>query len=155
MSSKRKTPFKAKHCNDFAFKVVQRDPISSVVSVTFNRGHNTGDWIIESNSMKFEIKPTIVDVVIGDFIWHLESDMEDDNGSEIVTKSNTLKLFAKAADATLDASYKVAIKNVIGYRLSVAHTSVGLSFWQIARVINQHKTISKNPILVDISDYNV
>jgi len=66
-----------------------------------------------------------------------------------------LKLFVKADDADPDAPYKIEIKNVLCFDLATAHTSIGLSFRQIARIIAQHRAICKNPQLSGISDYMV
>ncbi len=111
-----------------------------------------------SDSIKFEVNSKIVEDVIGDMFWHPEGDVEEDDNdqdAELITKKNALKLFVKADDADPDAPYKIKIKNVLCFDLATAHTSIGLSFRQTARIIAQHRAIYKNPLLSDISDYTV
>ncbi len=111
-----------------------------------------------SNSIKFEVNSKIVEDVIGDMFWHPEGDVEEDDSDqdvELITKRNALKLFVKADDADPDVPYKIEIKNVLCFDLATAHTSIGLSFRQIARIIAQHRAICKNPLLSGISDYTV
>ncbi len=111
-----------------------------------------------SDSIKFEVNSKIVEDVIGDMFWHPEGDVKEDDSdqdAELITKRNTLKLFVKADDADPDAPYKIEIKNVLCFDLATAHTSIGLSFRQTARIIAQHRAICKNPLLSGISDYTV
>jgi hypothetical protein len=111
-----------------------------------------------SDSIKFEVNSKIVEDVIGDMFWHPEGDVEEDDSNqdaELITKINALKLFVKADDVDPDAPYKIEIKNVLCFDLATAHTSIGFSFRQTARIIAQHRAICKNPLLSGISDYTV
>jgi hypothetical protein len=90
--------------------------------------------------------------------WHPEGDVEEDDNdqdAELITKRNALKLFVKVDDADPDTPYKIEIKNVLCFDFATAHTSIGLSFRQTARIIAQHRAICKNPRLSGISNYTV
>jgi hypothetical protein len=65
---------------------------------------------------------------------------EDDEEMELMTKTNTLKLFHQQDDG----SYVAKVSNAILYNLTLQHTSVGLSLRQTSAVIEQHKDVFGN-----------
>ncbi len=105
----------------------------------------------DKDSLQFVIsRPTIVDDVVGDLFFHLEEDEEDD-ASEPIMKTNAMKLFKPQEDG----SYLVTIKNFLRFDLAIRHVSVGLSFRQISKVIEQHRSVTKNAKLNGLNDHMV
>jgi len=92
----------------------------------------------------------IVDDVVGDLFFHLEEDEEDD-ASKPIMKANAMKLFKPQEDG----SYLVTIKNSLRFDLAIRHVSVGLSFRQTSKVIEQHRSVTKNAKLNGLNDHMV
>ncbi len=107
----------------------------------------------DKDSLQFVIsKPTIVDDVVGDLFFHPEEDEEEeDDASELIMKANAMKLFKPQEDK----SYLVTIKNFLRFDLAVRHVSVGLSFRQTSKVIEQHHSATKNAKLSGLNDHMV
>jgi len=95
-------------------------------------------------------KPTIVDDVVGDLFFHPEENEEDD-AFEPITKANAMKLFKPQEDE----SYLVTIKNSLRFDLAIQHISVGLSFRQTSKVIEQHRSATKNAKCSGLKDHMV
>jgi hypothetical protein len=105
----------------------------------------------DKDSLQFVIsRPTIVDDVVGDLFFHPEEDKEDD-ASEPIMKANAMKLFKLQEDG----SYLVTIKNSLRFDLAIQHVSVGLSFRQTSKVIEQHRSTTKNAKLSGLNDHMV
>jgi hypothetical protein len=80
-------------------------------------------------ALKFTICGPIVEVLIGELVFHPEED-EDDEDSTPITKANAMKQFFKQDDG----SYVVKIKNPLRFNLALDHTAVGMSFRQTSRI---------------------
>jgi hypothetical protein len=105
----------------------------------------------DKDSLQFVIsRPTIVDDVVGDLFFHPEEDEEDD-ASEPITKANAMKLFKPQEDG----SYLVTIKNFLRFDLAIWHFFVGLSFQQTSKVIEQHRSATKNAKLSGLNNHMV
>jgi hypothetical protein len=105
----------------------------------------------DKDSLQFVIsRPTIVDDVVGDLFFHPEED-EEDYASEPITKANAMKLFKPQEDG----SYLVTIKNFLRFNLAIWHVSVGLSFRQTSKVIEQHRSTTKNAKLNGLNNHMV
>jgi len=105
----------------------------------------------DKDSLQFVIsRPTIVDDVVGDLFFHPEED-EEDNASKPIMKANTMKLFKLQEDG----SYLVTIKNSLRFGLAIRHVSIGLSFRQTSKVIEQHHSTTKNAKLNGLNDHMV
>jgi hypothetical protein len=105
----------------------------------------------DKDSLQFVIsRPTIVDDVVGDLFFHPEEDEKDD-ASEPITKANAMKLFKPQEDG----SYLVTIKNSLRFDFAIRHVSVGLSFQQTSKVIEQHHLASKNAKLNGLNNHMV
>jgi len=105
----------------------------------------------DKDSLQFVIsRPTIVDDVVGDLFFHQKEDEEDD-ASKPITKANAMKLFKPQEDE----SYLVTIKNSLRFDLTIQHVSVGLSFRQTSKVIEQHRLVTKNAKLNGLNDHMV
>jgi hypothetical protein len=105
----------------------------------------------DKDNMQFVIsRPTIINDVVGDLFFHPEEDKEND-ASEPITKANTMKLFKPQEDG----SYLVTIKNSLRFDLAIRHVSVGLSFRQTSKVIEQHRSMTKNAKLSGLNDHMV
>jgi hypothetical protein len=106
---------------------------------------------LDKDSLEFVIsRPTIVDDVVGDFFFHLEEDEEND-ASESMMKANAMKLFKLQEDG----SYLVTIMNSLQFDLAIRHVSIGLSFRQTSKVIEQHRSTTKNAKLNGLNDHMV
>jgi len=88
--------------------------------------------------------------VVGDLFFHPEEDEKDDV-SKPITKANAMKLFKPQEDG----SYLVTIKNFLRFDLAIRHVSVGLSFRQTSKVIEQHHSATKNAKLSGLKDHMV
>jgi hypothetical protein len=66
-------------------------------------------------------------------------------------KANAMKLFKPQEDG----SYLVTIKNSLRFDLAIRHVSVGLSFRQTSKMIEQHRSATKNAKLNDLNDHMV
>jgi hypothetical protein len=105
----------------------------------------------DKDSLQFVIsRPTIIDDVVGDLFFHPEEDEEDD-ASESIMKANAMKLFKSQEDR----SYLVMIKNSLRFDLAIRHISIGLSFRQTSKVIEQHRSAIKNAKLSGLNDHMV
>ncbi len=87
---------------------------------------------------------------MGDLFFHPEEDEEDD-ASEPITKANAMKLFKPQEDG----SYLVTIKNSLRFNLAIRHVFVGLSFRQTSKVIEQHRSATKNAKLSGLNNHMV
>lgn len=85
-----------------------------------------------------------------DLFFNLDDDEEDDDAVPI-SKMNAMKLF-KLQD---DRSYHVTIKNAMRFDLAIQHVSIGLSFCQTAKVIEQHRAAARNAKLSGVNDHMV
>lgn len=102
----------------------------------------------DKDTLQFVIsQSSIFDVVVRDLFFH----PEEDNAFQPIIKANAMKLFKLQPDR----SYLVTIKNSLRFNLAMEHVSVGLSFRQTAKVIEQHPTATKNPKLNGINDHMV
>jgi hypothetical protein len=95
-------------------------------------------------------KPTIVDDVVGD-LFFLPKENEEDDSSEPITKANAMKLFKPQEDG----SYLVTIKNSLRFNLAIRHVFIRLSFWQTSKVMEQHRSATKNAKLRGLNDHMV
>jgi hypothetical protein len=100
--------------------------------------------------LKFTICGPIVEVLIGELIFHPEEDEEDEDSTPI-TKANAMKLLVMQDDG----SYVVTIKNPLRFNRALDHRAVGLSFRQTSRVIDQHRHQTKNARLAGLNDHIV
>jgi hypothetical protein len=96
------------------------------------------------------LRPTIVNDVVGDLFFHPEEDEEDD-ASELITKANAMKLFKPQEDG----SYLVTIKNSLRFDLAIRHVYIGLLFRQTSKVIEQHRSVTKNAKLNGLNNHMV
>ncbi|CAK9232025.1 unnamed protein product [Sphagnum troendelagicum] len=164
----RQTSFQDKHNVEYGLQPVER-LVGSVITtmqclfyVHIRRKKHEGPGVKrqrtkntfldkDKDSLQFVIsKPTIVNDVVGDLFFHSEEDEEDD-ASKPITKANAMKLF-KLQD---DESYLVTIKNSLQFDLAIRHVSVGLSFRQTSKVIEQHHSATKNAKLNGLNDHVV
>jgi len=95
-------------------------------------------------------RPTIVDDVVGDLFFHPKEDEKDD-ASNPITKVNAMKLFKLQEDG----SYLVTIKNSLRFNLAIRHVFIRLSFQQTSKVIEQHRSVTKNAKLNSLNDHMV
>jgi hypothetical protein len=93
------------------------------------------------NSIKFVISAAIVNMIIGNIFFHndeqLFNDTDTDNDTTVVKvivkraakkskqKVNAMKLFIKQSN---ESTFKVIIKNVMGFELAMDHVSIDRSF---------------------------
>jgi hypothetical protein len=77
------------------------------------------------------IASKIIDELIGDLYFHLDNDVTDGDNQPI-SKANVMRLFQLDEG---DATYFVTIKNPLRFLLVINHTSSGLSFRQMAAII--------------------
>ncbi len=94
-----------------------------------------------AGSIKFIISTDIVNTIIGDIFFcndeHLLNDSDSDDDSTITKaivkkctkkskeKVNAMKLFVKQSD---ESTYKVTIKNITHFELTMDHVSIGMLF---------------------------
>ncbi len=90
-----------------------------------------------SKLITFTLLLPVVDVLIGDLFF----DTEDEGG---ITKARALDLFKPVItnDMDLPSSYAVKVTNPLQFHLSIKYLSHGLSFRQVAAVINSTKDIT-------------
>jgi hypothetical protein len=112
---------------------------------------------LESDSLTFHVSVPIIDVIIADlFFWpdkvlvDFDDDDEEDDGGGTAAIANkatakakqktlALKLFIKDVANVEEYEYVVTIKGTMQYELAMDHVSMGMSFYQVAAVMQHTK----------------
>lgn len=95
----------------------------------------------ENNTLEVFIDKPIVDILIGTLLLTDDGDDDDDGGTSF--KDRSLAIFRKEYDGEdSDTKYRVVIKSVTQFRLTIRHLADALTFSQVAKTLIATKEVT-------------